>query len=255
MYRPTHTPISPEFYTDPNTSAVLPNPFELVAWNVQKTDFTPYSLTELSEVIPVPKVDLLSMQEARTQDGQPRFFNLPYLMAPNLQRGGRHYGVVTASRVQMQAQAQCLTQSRELGWATHKTALITRHPMPDGQWLTHLNIHAINFVSHALFKQELQTIWRHLAEHSGPMILSGDFNSWNRTRAMTLQKATDQLGLKKVAYPSDRGIRRLNRQPLDHVFYRGLEVVSAEVLSVPHISDHNPLSVCFAMLDGSAGNA
>jgi endonuclease/exonuclease/phosphatase (EEP) superfamily protein YafD len=245
MYRPTHTPISADIYDAAIQTATLPDPFQLIAWNVQKTDFSANALNELSDLIPVSQVDLLSLQEAKALEGQGRFFNLPYLMAPNLQRAGRHYGVVTASRSQMNAQAQCLTQSRELGVATHKTALITRHPLADGQWLIHLNIHAINFVSHALFKQELQSIWRHLSEHTGPMILSGDFNSWNRTRVMTLNKATRQLGLKKVAYPSDHGIRRLNRQPLDHVFYRGLVVLESEVISVPHISDHNPLRVCF----------
>ncbi len=79
------------------------------------------------------------------------------------------------------------------------------------------------------------------------MIVSGDFNTWNKTRVSMLEKAVQQLGLSEVAYPDTRPIRTLNRQILDYVFYRGLTVQSARAFHVEEISDHNPLEVVFAL--------
>lgn len=248
MYRPTHTPIVDDYFSKPQARP-LPASFVVMAWNVQKNDFSEHAGAHISDLLSVDQVDILALQEAVAQSQQSRFFQARYYMAPNLQKGGRHFGVVTASDYAMQPLTQCLTRSRELGWVTHKPALITRHLLLNGQWLTHLNIHAINFVANRVFKQELQRIWRHLSEVSGPMILSGDFNSWNKTRAQALKTATAQLGLTPVYFSQNAAIRRLNRQPLDHVFYRGLTVQQAEVLSMPHLSDHNPIWVRFALAE------
>ena len=82
---------------------------------------------------------------------------------------------------------------------------------------------------------------------SGPMIFSGDFNTWNKTRLRTLQTITQQLDLTMVEYPDIRPIKTLNRQPLDHIFYRGLQLKKSRAISVPHISDHNPIIAEFSL--------
>lgn len=246
MYKPKLTPISHLLHFE--NKDVLPNYFGLLTWNLHKVDFSHFIHRPIEQLLPIDPPHLLSLQEATARESQHKFFNLPFIMAPNIQTKKKHFGVLTASAFEMRAHHQCLTQSRELGWMTHKTALITEHPLQNGETLIHVNIHAINFVSHGAFRKELQLIWHLLSEKKGPMILSGDFNTWNKTRVKTLNTAIKQLNLTEVHYPTHNAIKTLNWQPLDYVFYRGLSVEKSQALDVPEISDHNPLIVHFSVL-------
>jgi len=242
MYKPKLTPLSTH---KPASKTALPESFTLLVWNLQKHDFSHFLHRPIEELIQTPAADILSLQEAAIQFSQTRFFNLPFVMAPNIQTSKGHFGVVTASNYQVKPYRQCLTQSREIGLTTHKTALITHHQLSNGQQLTHVNIHAINFVSNQVFNQELQHLWLHLTHQTGPMIISGDFNTWNKTRLRVLEQATAKLKLKAVEFPDTRPIKTMLKQPLDHIFYRQLSLENAQALSVTHISDHNPLVATF----------
>ncbi|WP_373020646.1 endonuclease/exonuclease/phosphatase family protein [Thiomicrorhabdus sp.] len=246
MYKPKFTPLSHAHPLE-QSEHPLPDCFTLLTWNLQKVDFGHYIHRPIETLLSIRTPHLLSLQEAATRPMQSKFFDLPFVMAPNIQTQKNHYGVLTASTSGITPHHQCLTQTRELGIMTHKTALITTHPLNDGNWLTHVNIHAINFVPHTLFKKELQLLWSKLAHLEGPMIISGDFNTWNRTRLKTLHHATDQLGLKKVEYPDSHNIKTLMRQPLDHIFFRDLVLTESNALHVPEISDHNPLIATFCL--------
>jgi endonuclease/exonuclease/phosphatase (EEP) superfamily protein YafD len=208
-------------------------------------DFSHYIHRPIESLIEINPPHLLSLQEAAVQTQQPKFFNMPFVMAPNIQDHHKHFGVLTASQHHCNPQHQCLTRTRELGFTTYKTALITEHKLANGQILTHVNIHAINFVPHMFFKKELRLLWNHLSHRDGPMIISGDFNTWNQTRLKTLLQATTQLQLEPVTYADSRAIKTMLRQPLDHIFYRGLTLVTSEVIAIPQISDHNPLIATF----------
>lgn len=246
MYKPKFTPIPHSLHNSQNSNA-LPDCFTLITWNLQKVDFSHYIHRPIEALLPVPEAHILSFQEAATRPSQFKFFDLPFVLAPNIQTQQKQFGVLTASAHHLKPHHQCLTQSRELGWMTHKTALITEHRLANGDTLTHVNIHAINFVPHQLFRKELQLLWKRLAHLEGPMIISGDFNTWNLTRLKTLDSATKQLGLRLTLFPDSRAIKTLNRQPLDHIYYRGLTLQNSEVLSIPEISDHNPLIATFCL--------
>lgn len=241
MYRPKHTPVRPLDSTSP-----LPEEFSVISWNLQKVDFSGSQLQTIEQLLHIEEMHILSLQEARVNEHQNRFFGHPFSMAPNIETPKNTYGVVTASAYEHSTYQQFLTTSRELGFATHKPAIITRHNMNNGDCLTHVNIHAINFVPHHVFKKELQLLWNKIESIEGPLIISGDFNTWNRTRVKTLQTATQRLNLNKVDYPDVRPIKTLNRQPLDHIFYRNLTLKDCRVISVPHISDHNPIIARFS---------
>ncbi len=241
MYKPKLTPLS----TSTATTKTLPNPFRLIAWNCHKVNFEAYHHQPIEKLLNIPAPQMLSLQEATLIPEQPHFFQLPYVMTPNIQTAKNLYGVLTASSHYFYPLRQQLTQSRELGFLTYKASLITLHPLANGEVLTHLNIHAINFVPHLLFKREIEAIWTLLKQLTGPMILSGDFNTWNKKRVATLFHMIDALKLKQVIYPDERPIKTLNRQPLDYIFYRGLTVHAAQAMQVPNISDHNPLIVDF----------
>jgi endonuclease/exonuclease/phosphatase (EEP) superfamily protein YafD len=230
MYLPKFTPLA-QTHHSLTPGSPLPDCFTLLAWNLQKVDFSHHVHRSIDSLLPVNQVHLLSLQEAATQPMQNTFFNLPFVMAPNIQTRNKHFGVLTASEFGLTPHHQCLTQSRELGWMTHKTALITEHPLSNGLQLTHVNIHAINFVPHALFKKELLHLWQHLAQRHGPMIISGDFNTWTTNRMNTLRTAAESLGLKQVTYPDSRPINLLDAHTFD----------------VPEFSDHNPLTATFCL--------
>ncbi|WP_127471461.1 endonuclease/exonuclease/phosphatase family protein [Thiomicrorhabdus aquaedulcis] len=252
MYQPKFTPISAlnsTLHCDQAWSqSRLPACFNVLTWNLHKIDFSHFTHRPIESLLPIEPPHILSLQEAtiiHSASASHRFFDLPFVMAPNLQTAKRQAGVLTASSSFLRGQQQCLTQSRELGFLTHKTALITHHTLACGQNLIHVNIHAINFVSHRVFAHELQQLWNHLAHSTQALIISGDFNTWNPTRLKTLLNATQQLNLSQVAYPDTRPIKTLMRQPLDHIFYRGLQLTSAQALNVPSLSDHNPLIAQF----------
>lgn len=242
MYRPKHTPLSNNESIQP-----LPESFSLLCWNLQKVDFSGAQQQTVEQLLNIEEMHLLSLQEARINAHQNRFFGRPFSMAPNIETPKSTYGVITASDFQQTIYQQFLTTSRELGFTTHKPAVITNHPLSDGSVLTHVNIHAINFVPHYVFKKELQLLWNKIENIEGPLIISGDFNTWNKTRVKTLRTATDRLHLNKVDYPDIRPIKTLNRQPLDHIFYRNLRLQSSRVINVPHISDHNPIIAKFSI--------
>jgi len=243
MYKPKLTPLS---LPSKDASENLPETFTLLVWNLQKTDFSHFILRPIEALINVPAPHLLSLQEASTRPMQNRFFNFPFVMAPNIQTAKFHYGVLTASPFVFKPYQQCLTQAREVGLATHKTALITHHLLANGLTLIHVNIHAINFVRNKTFNKELKFLWSLLMHQTGPMIVSGDFNTWNKNRLRSLEKVAHRLDLQAVTFPDKRPIKTLLRQPLDHIFYRELTLLEAHAIAVPNISDHNPLIASFS---------
>ena len=242
MLRPRTSPI-----TNSDSSLALPECFTLLTWNLQKVDFSHHIHRSIESLLNIDKVHLLSLQEAAVKHQQNRFFNLPFFMAPNIETKQTLFGVVTASDFKQSAHHQYLTQSRELGWMTHKTAIITKHLLANGQTLTHVNIHAINFVPNKTFKTELRLLWNNILHTQGPLIVSGDFNTWNQTRLLTLLNATNQLNLSQVTFTDSHAIKTLNRQALDYIFYRGLILRDSKALIVPDISDHNPLLASFCI--------
>jgi len=252
MYHPKYTPIAGH-QTQQTSQNQLPDCFTLLAWNLQKTDFAHYIYRNIKDLLIYTELrdepHILSLQEAKTLPEQTRFFNLGFVLAPNIQTKQNHFGVLTASSSIINPIRQCLTQSRELGWATHKTALITQHPLNNNQILTHVNIHAINFVSHSAFQRELHKILQHLEQITGPIIISGDFNTWNKKRTRTLIAATQKLGLEMVKYPDHSPIKSIFKQPLDHIFFRGLTLQSSQAINVNLISDHNPILATFCTIN------
>jgi len=135
-------------------------------------------------------------------------------------------------------------EAREPLLRTDKSALVTEYRMAGSeQSLLVANVHAINFtVDTRAFRAQLAAVAGLIAAHDGPAILSGDLNTWRDARRQIVQEFMAQLQLQEVAFDGPR--KQFGRFPLDHVYYRGLELLSAEVPAVGS-SDHNPLFVTF----------
>jgi len=93
-----------------------------------------------------------------------------------------------------------------------------------------------------LFKQR-----EPLLNHSGPLILAGDFDNWSDGRSAIIVKLINRLSLQAVSFDGERRVKFLG-EPVDHILYRGLKPLNREVHLVKS-SDHNPISVSFRLVD------
>lgn len=217
--------------------------FSLVSWNIRKAQDARWP-AEFAELI--ENQDLVLVQEAhltpslRSALDQAR---LAWAMARAFDMANAEVGVLTASK--SAAAKSCLLRQPEPWIRLPKSALVTEHSL-DGSHenLLLANLHGVNFtLGTAEFTQQLESVAHVLAEHDGPLILAGDFNDWNAERTRILETITGRLGMKPLELSEDVRSRYLGR-PVDHVFYRNLDVLRATSLDAAS-SDHNALQVRF----------
>jgi len=128
---------------------------------------------------------------------------------------------------------------------TQKLLLETHYVLTNStSTLMVLNMHAINFVSVMKYVDQLEQLSAALAEHSGPVILAGDFNTWNPKRLAHFKSVASRAGLTEASMTRRSKIQHLH-QHLDHVFYRGLSLQSVESLQHISSSDHAPITATF----------
>jgi len=136
---------------------------------------------------------------------------------------------------------------------TKKMLLVTEYPLLNVDTsaqepsLLVVNTHIINFVSFKKIRSHLNQVFQTLEHHDGPIVLAGDFNTWNKKRLGYFNELAMSLSLEEV---------KLVRQPrlshffkhLDHIYCRGLEVVDVQVHTEIHSSDHYPISLSLRIL-------
>lgn len=105
-----------------------------------------------------------------------------------------------------------------------------------------VNVHAVNFsLGLGRFREQLAQAAQVMTKHDGPVIFSGDFNTWSRKRMAVVSEVAAGLELSPVAIREDYR-KTFNGLALDHVFVRGLSVAGSETTKVTS-SDHNPITV------------
>ncbi|MGF1719813.1 endonuclease/exonuclease/phosphatase family protein [Vibrio kyushuensis] len=128
-----------------------------------------------------------------------------------------------------------------------KSALYSLYQLSNGEMLAVVNIHAVNFTyGVGEYHHQLEVLAKELTQHEGPIILAGDFNSWNEERVAELNQVVEFLGLEAATFSPDHRKQFVNGLALDHVFYRGLSLKTAEA-PLSDASDHNPLLVSFSL--------
>ena len=159
----------------------------------------------------------------------------------------RHvYGVLTATHQAFLQTKAHLTMVRESLWTTRKSALITYHPMYGEDILLVANVHAINFTTNRLFHHELDRLCEVVDPHQGPMIIGGDFNTWNHVRMRSLKDFCQNLGVQFAGIAKSEHAKSFMYYQLDHILYRGLELMDAYAIDTKRFSDHNPLYARFS---------
>lgn len=128
---------------------------------------------------------------------------------------------------------------------TRKLLLSTQYPIAGSkETLLVINMHAINFVANKKYVGHLDQLAAALAEHTGPIILAGDFNTWSSSRLKLFQSVASESNLIEAAMDRQGRLATLNLH-LDHVFYRGLSLSSIESLEHVRSSDHAPIVASF----------
>lgn len=146
-------------------------------------------------------------------------------------------GTATLSSYPIIKEHKMLSMGKELGFTTHKSAIITTHEV-DGKILTILNCHALNFVNNSSWEETMK-YWLDQLPIEGPCVIAGDFNTWNPMRTDYLRKTLSSLGYSYAPYEHSVIIC------FDHIWYREITVTSCELHDTVHTSDHYPLSITF----------
>ena len=245
MFKPSHLHHS-ACHRHCHTS--IPDTFGMLCWNVYKNNRKHFRFQGfLQNEVEKRGIDLILFQEANFRDDQ--HFELPhfsYDAAANLEFRGEFYGVLTASKVESTRAKAYLSEGRESMFGPHKSLLLSEYSFNDGNSLLILNVHAINFRENQRYNKELERFLDLLKAHKGPMILAGDFNSWNNKRMDKLQKIAKKLSLTAVNFEKTGKVKSFMGKDLDFVFYRELELLEATVMEEHKLSDHNPLFVRFS---------
>jgi endonuclease/exonuclease/phosphatase (EEP) superfamily protein YafD len=159
-------------------------------------------------------------------------------------------GVCTVSSVRASKTLFLLSRYFEPVTKTPKIAICSYYPIggpdcPLEQSLLVLNSHGINFRLRRPFLDQMLQFEEQLRHHLGPIVLVGDFNTWEQGRVRILEMVAQNLALTRVKFPA--GVKSVRGYELDRVYVRGGEVTNQRVLIDPAASDHNMLAFQLAI--------
>ena len=224
-------------------------------WNVAKNNHQPQWQQDFQQIVQRYAPNLLFLQEARLVAQQQPIpgSRAGWHFAPNFQTPflQTHFGVLTAAEADATFWQSLLTEHFEPFFNIPKVVLITEYLLlGTAETLMGVNMHGINFVSTDKFEAQLAQLETAIAHHRGPIILSGDFNTWHFGRMDLLSELAVRLGLMPVQFATEhhQHLKRfLFSHPLDHIFYRGLMVKPNSAVVIPDLasSDHAPMVVEF----------
>jgi len=216
----------------------------LFNWNVHKTreakwreDFDAFS----------GNADLILFQEASLREETIADIDSSrhWSFAPGYRKWGEVTGVMTLSGVK--PLTQCSFVHSEPWLRTPKATGVTQYGLSGtDQTLVVVNVHAVNFsFGTGAFIEQFEQIRRVLENHDGPIILSGDLNTWRPRRTQIIEELADSLNLTEVAFENDNRVKVFGNT-LDHIYVRGLQALNTDT-NVVESSDHNPMSAVFSM--------
>ena len=224
----------------------LPDTFSLLIWNIHKEMGRSAFDGTFEALLRQHEPELVLLQEAVLDRHTYKCFpGYNFSAAINIDLRQKQYGVLTAAKCPIAETLGLKTSRREMHFATRKSLLVTTHPFEDGTVLTAVNLHAINFVSAAIFVEEIERLTETLRLRTGPMIVTGDFNTWSRKRMEYMEKFAGFIDLESAVFENGHHIKRRFSKPLDHLYYRGLKCLDAEALDTGKVSDHNPILATF----------
>lgn len=216
----------------------------LFNWNVHKTrerrwreDFDTFA----------NNADLVLFQEASLREETIAEIDSSrhWSFAPGYRKWGEVTGVMTLSGIK--PQTQCSFVHSEPWLRTPKATSVTQYGLTDtDQTLVVINVHAVNFsFGTGAYEKQFEQIRQVLENHDGPIILSGDLNTWRARRVEIIDELATSLELTAVAFENDNRVQFFGNT-LDHIYIRGLHALDANT-EIVDTSDHNPMTAVFGM--------
>lgn len=219
----------------------------LLVWNVykgQKGDHFREDFKKLAK-----DKDFILLQEAMVDQHMPKiwtenFVDYEWSMAQSFQykKGTIKTGVCIGSRWAPETSQYVRGKTRELWWLTPKMSLFCEYDF-GGVKVLMVCVHVLNFATTKAFIGSIQEIAEKIRNFGGPVVLAGDFNTWNVQRYLAMKDLFHSLQLEHVDFDQDWRLLRL-----DHVFVRGFKVKNAQVHHTIASSDHFPLELALQLL-------
>lgn len=233
-----------------DTEGIDPSSFTVLSWNSHRSGHKDWN----SDLIVLGRgADILLLQEAAlgpVLDTQPALAANEWLMAKAFQLDEREIGVMSAARVA--PQAYCASREPEPLFKIPKIGLAASYPLAglDTSLLV-VNIHLVNYtINVAAVQRQISALEEIVRAHEGPVIVAGDFNTWNDERESLVRQKMTELEMNPVSFDPDHRVSFFSHR-VDGVYYRGLEVTKSLSHQVES-SDHNPLEVHFRLDQGAA---
>lgn len=128
--------------------------------------------------------------------------------------------------------------------ATPKALTFAKYNIEDrDDELLVISVHAINFETNGAFRRNMNQVEEEIEKHIGPVLLAGDFNTWNGSRTNYLSLMAKRLGLAEADYINGDQRMTFKGWYLDHIYTRGAEIKSVKVVGESMGSDHKPFLV------------
>jgi endonuclease/exonuclease/phosphatase (EEP) superfamily protein YafD len=237
--------------------SVMPETITFVNWNAQKGTHTHFR-QDLESMIERHKPHLIFLQEARADLIEPQTMGGYFASCWSYPwPEGKAIGVMTLSKAAPLKTQPLPTKWREFFVTAPKISFVTEYRLPNGEIMLAVNAHLLNFERWGTMKvrdqlDELKTV---ISQHEGPILLAGDFNTWNERRLGLVRELAKETGLVEITgFPPGRTTASKDSEildwflgidsklPLDRVYYRGFREQGAEVLEYSS-SDHNAILV------------
>jgi endonuclease/exonuclease/phosphatase (EEP) superfamily protein YafD len=234
-----------EFGQAPVQSTSHQREFTLVTWNIYKGQKEGL-YQDLQQI--VKNSDFVLIQEFSLNDSQERLMQslngTHWALAKSFEGSDGWTGVATMSKWQPEASIPVRSPGSEPFVGTPKMTLISKYKMA-GKDLWVVNLHGLNFdITHIAFEEQIDDVVSRLKNYQGALIFAGDFNTWSTSRHDYLLAKTSRLGLHRLDLESPMG---LFLATLDHIFYRGVQVLEYRTMPEFQSSDHLPLKMRYAV--------
>lgn len=227
----------------------------IVSWNVHKLQHDGIH-DELEALVAAESVDFLLLQEARACAPIPPGMGGHHALSfRSGMRDRSDEGVMTVGTVQPLRAHRVRSEQRELLVLTPKAALISFFQVAGGAELCIVNLHGLNFdPTGAQLARQLDALRARIESFVGPLIVAGDFNTWNRARMDVVKDLGGALGLVEVKPDEEGGKtgdlpegllgKAVGFAPdlwLDRIFVRGFTPVEVSWRLEYQASDHVPI--------------
>jgi endonuclease/exonuclease/phosphatase (EEP) superfamily protein YafD len=246
-------PESQSLFTHGNAGkSELPKSFKALIWNIKKASLIGWQSEFLQYGV---NKDLFLIQEAYESE---KFESTTELISAQWDMGAsflyRKYGdAATGTAIGSVARPTEVfvkhSPDTEPVIATPKAITFAKYNIAgESDNLLVISVHAINFETTGAFKRQMDQIEEEILRHKGPVLLAGDFNSWNASRTSYLINMSDRLHMQEADYLHGDERMTFRGWFLDHIYTRGISVKKAEVIGESSGSDHKPFMVEMTVL-------